>query len=352
MTYLVDLILLFIKFDCCVRHRRRNHYLPLLPLAYESLDDAPISCRFDTDSFKIGVDSFASRCMANNPDYFEHLKLNKAVKRSVQGISKGLDIAGEGTFVLDIEDDVGGIHTIKVKNSLYVPELRFCLLSPQHWAQEAGGKQTRGMILDANSCILLWDKGQHRKTIPFNIATNTPIFRSAPSSHSYRAFVAEFEALRASVPREQVLLRPRYRVLERATIPDGDEFIAEENLHFDNSSPILEHEGDITSDDETIVHSNSSSKIALKTAPTIATPSRIGALTFDPSPQLEDDEQDKLVATDDQAELMRWHYCLGHLSFAKLKQLASNGEISKRFAKVKPPKCAGCIFGAMTKVPW
>jgi hypothetical protein len=49
---------------------------------------------------------------------------------------------------------------------------------------------------------------------------------------------------------------------------------------------------------------------------------------------------------------MRWHYRLGHLTFAKLKQLALNGEIPKKLAKVTPPKCAGCLFGAMTKIPW
>ena len=59
-----------------------------------------------------------------------------------------------------------------------------------------------------------------------------------------------------------------------------------------------------------------------------------------------------LAASDNQAELMRWHYCLGHLPFSKLKQLAINGEIPKKLAKVASPKCAGCLFGAMTKIPW
>ncbi len=49
---------------------------------------------------------------------------------------------------------------------------------------------------------------------------------------------------------------------------------------------------------------------------------------------------------------MRWHYRLGHASFATLKKMAQNGEIPKRFAKVLPPKCVGCLFGAMTKIPW
>jgi hypothetical protein len=49
---------------------------------------------------------------------------------------------------------------------------------------------------------------------------------------------------------------------------------------------------------------------------------------------------------------MRWHYCLGHLSFKKLKQLALNGKIPKKFSKIAPPKCAGCLFGMITKLPW
>jgi hypothetical protein len=49
---------------------------------------------------------------------------------------------------------------------------------------------------------------------------------------------------------------------------------------------------------------------------------------------------------------MRWHYRLGHLTFAKLKQLALNGEIPKKLALLNPPKCARCLFSAMTKIPW
>ncbi len=77
-----------------------------------------------------------------------------------------------------------------------------------------------------------------------------------------------------------------------------------------------------------------------------------GPLIFDPSPPIAKDEDVPLAAADDQAELMQWHYPLGHLSFQKLKQLALNGEIPKILSKLKPPKCAGCLFGAMTKLPW
>jgi hypothetical protein len=82
------------------------------------------------------------------------------------------------------------------------------------------------------------------------------------------------------------------------------------------------------------------------------TSTRLGALTFDPSPPLKEDKEFQLATAGDQAELMRWHYRLGHLSFAKLKMVAKNGEMPRCLAKVPAPKCVGCLFGAMMKLPW
>jgi hypothetical protein len=65
-----------------------------------------------------------------------------------------------------------------------------------------------------------------------------------------------------------------------------------------------------------------------------------------------EEDNSSLAAADDQAELMRWHYRLGHASFSALKQMAKIGKIPKKLAKVDPSKCAGCLFGAMTKIPW
>ena len=64
------------------------------------------------------------------------------------------------------------------------------------------------------------------------------------------------------------------------------------------------------------------------------------------------EEQHVHVPSDKQAELIHWHYPLGHLSFPKLKILAKIGKIPKHLANMPPPVCAGCAFGAITKVPW
>ncbi len=81
------------------------------------------------------------RCTANDTHLFEDLRLNKN-NRQVDGTADGLAIEGKGTFKFDITNDKGKRHTIRIKNSFYVPKMRRCLLSPQHWAQEAKDRVT------------------------------------------------------------------------------------------------------------------------------------------------------------------------------------------------------------------
>lgn len=65
-----------------------------------------------------------------------------------------------------------------------------------------------------------------------------------------------------------------------------------------------------------------------------------------------EDEAEALAAKTPQAELLRWHYRLGHLSFKRVQLLAAVGAIPKKLATITPPKCAGCLYGAMTRRPW
>jgi hypothetical protein len=279
--------------------------------------------------------------MANAPHLFEDLHLEDN-KGRVDRINSGLDIARQRTFKFNITSNDGKTHAIKIPNSLYVPNLKRCLLLPQHWAQEAGDEQTwMGNYRD--SCVLNWRGG--KKTVPFQPTTNVLVFYMASSSQSYCAFVATFEAMEASYFRwEKVLEFTGRRDLMDNIVPE--EFVVEENLNCDKEVSVGEG---VSEDDETIKTSN------LPPPPADESPSeaiRRGPLTFDPSSPQEEDEDAQLAAANNQTKLMRWHYCLGHLHFAKLKQLVLNGEIPKKLVKAKPLKCAGCLFGAMTKIPW
>jgi hypothetical protein len=168
--------------------------------------------------------------MANKAHLFEDLRLNKD-KGQVDGISDGLEITGKGTSKFNIKDDEGTQHTIRIKNSLYVPKMRRFLLLPQHWAQEAGDKQTWMELKRQwpHDCILNWKGG--KKTIPHQPSTNVPVFYTASSSTRHCAFTATFKAMEASfIQQEKVLQFPGCHDLMDDI--DPAEFVAEENLNY------------------------------------------------------------------------------------------------------------------------
>ncbi len=70
---------------------------------------------FNSNSYPIGIDTHALRCMVNLPYFFEDLKLREVGE--VEGIKSGLDIKGMGTFKFKIKDDNGMAHKIKIPNS-------------------------------------------------------------------------------------------------------------------------------------------------------------------------------------------------------------------------------------------
>jgi hypothetical protein len=145
--------------------------------------------------------------------------------------------------------------------------------------------------------------------------------------------------------REKVLQFPgRSRTVNKPKL-EPEEFVVEENVNYWKDMSASER---ANADDRTVKMAN------LPSPPLQEEPLRFirwGPLTFDPSPPTEEAKDVQLLATNKQAKLMQWHYRLGHLTFPKLKKLALNSKISKKLAKVLPPKCAGCLFGAMTKLP-
>jgi hypothetical protein len=99
--------------------------------------------RFDSDSFPIGVDNHASYCYVNSPHLLDNLILSN--KGTVDGINDRLAIKGREAFKFTIGDDNGRWHNIRIPESLYVPGVKKCLLSPQHWAQMAADKRQEDM---------------------------------------------------------------------------------------------------------------------------------------------------------------------------------------------------------------
>ena len=113
--------------------------------------------KFDTDSYPIGVDTFSSRCVTNNIDHFETCAPSISKNRRKIKVADGgrMDIKGTGTVTWKLEDDDGVVHKIRIKNTLYVPNLDHCLLSPQHVAQALEkDPETTHATQCGNKCIL------------------------------------------------------------------------------------------------------------------------------------------------------------------------------------------------------
>jgi hypothetical protein len=82
---------------CCVESLARQlcsrTQVSLHLRALQGLKDAPQQSPllFNSDSFPIGVDNHASRCMANAPHLFKDLRL-APTRKKVDGIGEGLEI--------------------------------------------------------------------------------------------------------------------------------------------------------------------------------------------------------------------------------------------------------------------
>ena len=93
----------------------------------------PFRPRFDTDSYRIEIDTLCSITMSGRKECFRDFKPSEGA--TITGIAGGLVSQGTGTFCFNIDNDSGSRHNIRLPNSLYIPGLPQTLLCPQHWAQ-------------------------------------------------------------------------------------------------------------------------------------------------------------------------------------------------------------------------
>ena len=107
---------------------------------------------FDSDSFCIDIDTLCTWTLSGNKNHFQDLQLYNW--KRVTCIAGRLEIAGEGMFVFQIEDNNCQIDTIKI--------LKLPLLFPQHWAERVKDnhpiKYEMKIEADEDGCTLLWQQ--------------------------------------------------------------------------------------------------------------------------------------------------------------------------------------------------
>ena len=227
-----------------------------------------------------------------------------------------MQVKGVGTKKWRIADDNGTPHDIYIKNALYVPDLPISLLSPQHWAKQANDDKP---IQDgtwcatyASHCVLYWDQRRYSKTVPHDDITNTPRLYTLPQSTRYRKKVAAIDILANTT----TLLK---------TVAFNTEVEQDEN------------------NEEINIDSQAETKVE-------------NLMDYSPHESMptprEHEQDDDFQANSLREEFLRWHYRLGHMSYAKMKILMILRLLSTKLLQVKPPLCSYCKIESMTRKPW
>jgi hypothetical protein len=315
---------------------------PHLSIAYPVESPIMKTITFDTDSFKVGVDTHATACMSPELSDFIPGSMTPFPESNggIRAYGKGplLKINSLGTLRWVIEDDNGINHPILLPNSIYCKQGSQRLLSPQHWSAEANKEgtinpdSTRSIQYHDRNVLYFGPKGEYKKSIFNHSKSNVPSFFTAAGTHQYQAFsTAVHQAHNTYIHSvEQAICYPATFLIS------DDENSVSEPPRSDPPPPQTS---------------------APPFAPLFTNFTDENIADFSATPQappatLIEEEEDTIAATSPRGELLRWHYRLGHLSFSKLKIMALLNMIPRKLALVRPPKCACCIYGKMTRTPW
>lgn len=346
------------KYQANRRYRRpqqRGPDVPSIPfmrkvLAATSTTSPPHQVlQFDSDSHPILVDSGATSCITNDRDHF--VGDIKKCNVTAQGVGKA-GCTHMGTIRWIIEDDNGKPHQFDIPNSFYCPNLPFCLLSPQHVARERRDHHPKrhgtggGEILD-DQMSFFWDQRKYRRTIQLSSQNaHVGFIRSAPSYSTSTELVT---ACCLFMHKEPQCLAPH------VIPPDEDEFAQEDKPTSLSPEGTELPEGEVFTllpVNEGIDGTNTKLTFGLQDLPTLVEDA-------DEATQMEIINTEHDIISDDDLELqnpthemLRQHYKLNHLSFHKMKTMAECGELPRRLASCRMPKCAACLYAKAHKIPW
>ena len=279
------------------------------------------SAQFDTDSKPIGIDNRCSACISHDiKDFIGPLKESDRTIKGFGGIRHTSQIM-VGTIKWKWSDDQGKVHKHIIPNSYYVPKGNCRLLSPQHWAKEKRGKSkiTTGEFTNSQHSILQWGEGgKYKRTVPLCPSTNVATLYMAPGYRNYDIYCKEAKLI------------PTEEDANPHTLSSQD---AEEGKTCKIAFNPLSHRVEWTSssnDDkprEFDLNGPSSSKATKQ-------------------------HSDTLNMSFEARDMLKLHYKLGHMPFAKMREMARQGHIPKQFAKCDVPLCSACIYAKQTRKPW
>ena len=208
-----------------------------------------------------------------------------------------------------------------ITRAYLIPDAATRILSPQHLAQQANDHypmaEGTGALTTSKNITLFWAQRRFTKTVPLDSKTNVGLTRS------FCAFCTTVTAPKTK----------QMNIFTTRVIPDE-----EDDESFQPKEPI-----ESATQDETD---------PVKTTDEVMTEvPQTSIVDMGPVTHVIPDDQE-LTSLDPHDELLRWHYCLGHLPFDHIRHLASKGQLPKRLLSCKKPFCSACQYGKMTKRPW
>jgi GAG-pre-integrase domain len=278
--------------------------------------------KFDSDSFPIRIDNCASRTITYDANDFVSGSMYPIENKVVHGFGgTTTTITHVGTVRWRIMDDCGKVQEILIPESYYVPNGSSRLLSPQHWAQQSstatGRKDEVTCITTQDAVTIKWDAGSSTRTIELDKSgSNVATVWTEPG------YVMAYNVIRKAQEDVPSNLTFESKVIE---VEHPDPYPPDTN---DEGLPIETVDGPDDNYDRkypTDVPSN---------------------IKQDNGSSSEDRE------SNNQTQLLRWHYKLGHISMHRIQRMASQGLLPSSIARCRVPLCQSCIYGMMTRKGW
>jgi hypothetical protein len=243
----------------------------------------------------------------------------------------------KGTVKWSYLNDDGCVHEQYIPNTHYNKESPFCLYSPQHVAQIANdhypNRNGTCSVTYADTLELQWDQLSQKRTIKVDPLSNIFLMRSAPAFDRFHAYNSTIEEI------EEGMHKMHNPSIDPNTVSDDES---------DNESQVSE----IDSNENIVLNAPSSQPTVLNdivlnapnNQPTVLNEvtnhsdgndrhhpdlpdDAFESLEFDGTMHILPTEDIEIQANTPQAQLLAWHYRLGHIPFAKIRQMAARGDL-------------------------
>ena len=101
----------------------------------------------------------------------------------VSGIGGSVTVSNKWTVKWVCEDDLGKTTVHDIPDTLFMPDSPDHILPPQHWDQVRASRDkddSAHCITNPHSIRLVWDHGEHTKTVALDPHTKVAILRASP----------------------------------------------------------------------------------------------------------------------------------------------------------------------------